>query len=80
MDLLKMIFPFSFNVKVKDVTSLVISIIIYIVGGFVAGLVIGLLGAIPVIGILFVLVGSVLGLYTLAGIVFAVLKFCDVLK
>ena len=40
-----------------------------------AKLLIGLLAAIPVIGILFGLVGSLLGIYNIVGIVLCVLKF-----
>lgn len=78
MDKVKKFFPFS--VKGTDVKSLVISIIIYIVIGFVGGLIIGLLGAIPLIGILFSIVGWVLDIYCLVGIVLAVLYFLGVVK
>lgn len=78
MDKVKKFFPFS--VKGTDIKSLVISIIIYIVIGFVGGLIIGLLGAIPLIGILFSIVGWVLDIYCLVGIVLAVLYFLGVVK
>ncbi len=78
MDLLKMLFPFSF--KSKDVTSLVIAIVIYVLFGAVCGLVIGFLSSIPVLGIIFSLVGSVLGLYGLIGIVLAVLTYFNLIK
>lgn len=78
MDLLKKYFPWSF--KANDVKALVIAIIIYIVIGFVGGLIIGLLGAIPFIGWLFSIVGGLLDLYTLIGIILAVLVFAKVLK
>ncbi len=78
MDFLKKFFPWSF--KANDVKALVISIIIYIVIGFVGGLILGLLSAIPLIGWLFSIVGGLLELYTVVGIVLAVLVFVKVLK
>ena len=50
MDMLKKYFPFSF--KAKDVKDLVINIVIYLVVSIVGGWVLGLIGAIPVIGLI----------------------------
>lgn len=78
MDMLKKYFPFSF--KATEVKELVISLLIYIVIDIVCGVVISLLSAIPLIGILFSLVGAVIGLYALVGIVLAILVFVKVIK
>lgn len=79
MDMLKKVFPISFKYA-DTVANLIIGILIYLVGGAVAGAVIGWLSAIPLIGLVFSLVGSVLGIYCLAGIVIEVLLFVKVLK
>ncbi len=79
MKLLKTAFPVSFSM-VDNVTNLVIGILIYLVGGAIAGALLGLLSGIFIIGILFSLIGSVLGLYCLAGIVLEVLLYTKVLK
>ena len=79
MDILKKLFPVSFRFS-DSVANLVIGILIYLVGGAIAGSVIGFLSGIAVIGIVFALVGSVLGIYCLAGIVIEVLVFLDILK
>jgi len=79
MDILKKIFPLSWAFT-KDVANLIIGILIYVVGGAIAGAIIGLLAAIPVIGIIFGLVGSLIGIYSLAGIVIQILVFTKVLK
>ena len=76
---LKKFFPISFKYS-DTVSNLIIGILIYIVGDIIAGAVIGLLAAIPLIGWLFGLVGSLVGLYCLAGIVIQVLVFTKVLK
>ena len=86
MDLLKKIFPFSFNAK--DVTALVIAIVLYLVGGtlidLVLALVFGLLSGIPLIGILFGIlgwvVGTAVGAYCLVGLVLAVLTYFNLIK
>lgn len=78
MDTIKKRFPFSF--RGKTLKDLIITILIYIIADVVCGLVIGLLGAIPLVGILFRLVGWALGLYFFVGIVLAVLAFVGVLK
>ena len=78
MDTLKKLFPLSF--KVKEVKDLVISIIIYAVIDVVCGIVISLLAKLPIIGILFSLVGALIGIYATAGIVLAILVFVKVLK
>ena len=81
MDMIKPFFPFAFNFKAKDVTGLIVSIIIHFVAGAVVGAVMGLLTFItPIIGFVFGIIGTVVGLYSLAGIVFAILVFCGVLK
>jgi len=78
MDMLKKFFPFSF--KSKDVKDLIINIVIYLVAGIVGGWVLGLLGGIPLLGVIFDLIGSLFGLYCLVGIVLAVLDFLKILK
>lgn len=79
METLKKFFPFSFKEK-KDVTALVINIIIYVVVGAIAGALIGLLYNVPVLGAILSVVGSLISVYTTAGIVLSVLHYVKVLK
>ena len=78
MEMLKKFFPLAF--KAKDGMKLAVSVIIYILIDFVCGLVIGLLAKLPLIGVLFGLVGSVIGLYALIGIILSILVFLKVVK
>ncbi len=80
MQFLKTFWPLPFKVRPKDVTSLVVQIIIAVVVCAVFGLLIGLLAWIPIAGILFGLVGSLVELYGLIDIVLCVLVFLDLLK
>lgn len=79
MDLLKKLFPISFKYA-GSVAELIIGILIYVVGGAIAGAVIGFLTGLPIVGFIFGLIGSLLGIYSLAGIIIEVLVFCKVLK
>ena len=87
MDILKKIFPLSFN-KADSTSNLVIGIIIYLVIGIVAGAVIGLAGLItgwiPLVGALvgwvLRIVGAIVELYVVGGIVVLVLAFLKVLN
>ena len=86
MDILKKMFPISFGAA--DVAGLIIKILIYIVaaiiGGVVIGLAAGLLAIIPVVGGLLAwlvgAVGSLVSLYSVAGIVIVFLDYFKVLK
>ena len=78
MDALKKYFPRSF--KCKELSALIVNLIIFIVADAVCGLVIGLLGKLPIIGILFGIVGSLVGIYFFVAIVLAVLNFFGIVK
>ena len=78
MDFIKKFWPFSFNTE--DVKQLVIKAIIYVVIDIVLGTLIGLLANIQVVGVIFSILGSLLGLYVTAGLVFLFLSYFKVLK
>ncbi len=74
MDLLRKYWPHAF----KD--NVIVAIIVYLLIDIVLGFVIGLLAGIPVIGFIFSLVGSLLGLYCTVGIILAILNLLKVFK
>ena len=78
MDMLKKFFPNAF--KATELKAFIIALIVYAVIDVVCGVVIGLLAKIPLIGIIFSLLGSLVGLYALAGVVLSILVFVKVLK
>lgn len=86
MEMLRKFFPFSFKEK-KDIAALIINVLLYIVAGVVIGFVLGLLGllgAIPVVGVILALVlglvSSIVELYILVGIVLSFLDYFKVIK
>ena len=79
MSTLKTIWPTPFKIKKGDVASLIIQLVIFVVVCAVVGWVISLLSAIPVLGLIFKLVGALVEIYGVVGIVLCVLVFVGVL-
>ena len=78
MDALKKFFPHAF--KSTETEPFIISLVIYVLIDIICGLVIGFLAKIPLLGILFSIIGYVVGLYALIGIILSVLVFVKVIK
>jgi hypothetical protein len=79
MDMLKKLFPLAFGAK-QDIVALVINILIHIVVDAVLGIVISLLAGLPLVGFVFGLIGSVLGLYFLVSLILSILHFLKIVK
>ena len=78
MDTLKKFFPHAF--KAVDVGQFIVSLIIYAVIGIIGGFIIGILAIIPLLGLIFILLGSLLELYVLVGVILSILVFLKVIK
>ncbi len=78
MDMLKKFFPNAF--KATELKSFVMALVVYVLVDIVCGFVIGLLAKIPLLGIIFSILGSVVGLYALIGIILSILVFVKVVK
>jgi len=81
MDMLRKFWPTPFKIEKGNTNSLVVQLIIFVVVCAVFGWVIGFLANanIPVISLLFSLVGSVFEIYGVVGIVLSVLKYFGVI-
>ena len=75
MDFVKKLWPTPFKIKKGNLASFLIQLIIFLVVVAVVGWLISLLSALPIIGIIFSLVGSLIGIYNIVGIVLCVLRF-----
>ncbi len=75
MEKLFSFFPFSANVLPGNVRSLIGTLLVYLIASAVMGVLQAVLGWIPLVGWLLRLVFSLVGLYCVAGMVLAVLKF-----
>lgn len=78
MDFLKKYLPHAF--KAKETNDFIVSLIIYAAVAIIGGAVIGLLSKLPIIGVVFTLVGAVVDVYALAGIALSILVFTKVIK
>ena len=78
MDMLKKFFPNAF--KANDLKAFIVSLIVYVLIDVVCGIVIGFLAKLPLIGFIFGLLGSLVGLYAFVGIVLSILVFAKVIK
>ena len=78
MDILKKLYSFAF--KAVELQALIIALVVYVLIDVVCGVVIGFLASLPIIGIIFTLLGSIIGLYALVGIVLSILVFLKVIK
>ena len=78
MDMLKKFYPNAF--KATELKAFIIALVIYVLIDVVCGCVIGFLAKIPLIGIIFSILGTVIGLYALIGVILSVLVFVKVLK
>ena len=79
MELLKLLFPFSFQPK-KDISRLILNILTYLGAGLIAGVLISLTAKVAILGTIVGLVGGFADLYMLAGIVISVLDYLQILK
>ena len=80
MNFLKTVWPTPFKIERKNLVSFLIQLIIFVVICAVVGVLFGVLGAIPILGIIFWILGSLLEIYSIVGIVLCVLVFLDVIK
>lgn len=78
MDMLKKLFPHAF--RAKETNPFIVALVIYILIDIVCGFLIGLLAKLPLVGVLFSLVGSLVGVYATAGVVLSILVFVKVIK
>ena len=75
MEKLETYFPLNKSVKSGDIQSLVIAIVIYVVIAAVLGVLLGFLSAIPVLGIIFSIVSTLVWIYEVVGIVLAIMTY-----
>lgn len=75
---LKKIFPHA--MQAYNVKGLVIALLIYAVVSFVGGMIHGLVGSIPLIGLVVGIVGWALGIYCTVGIIISIMVFLHIVK
>lgn len=80
MDFLKNLWPTPFKIKRGNLVSFIVQLIIFLVICAVAGVLLGWLKNIAVIGFVFAILGSLMGVYSIIGIVLCVLVFLGIMR
>lgn len=80
MDTLKKLWPMPFGIEEKNVSSFLVQLVIFVVICAVVGFLIGILAGIPILGVIFSILGGLVELYGLVGIILCVLKFLGLVK
>ena len=80
MDFLRKIWPTPFNIKPGNIGSFLIQLIIFIIICAVVGFLMSLLSGIAVIGPIFAVIGSLMGIYSFVGVILCILRFFNVIK
>ncbi len=75
MEKLTPIFPLNNRVDKNDIASLIITIVIYVVVAAIIGVLLGVLGAIPLVGFIVKIIGTLVWIYEVVGIVLAIYTF-----
>ena len=71
--------PTAYKVQKSDVAALVLHIVLFVAAGAVASILTSFLFWIPVLGLIITIASALVGLYSLAGIVISILRFCGVM-
>ena len=80
MEFLKHFWPTPFKIEKGNLASFLVQLIIFVVACAVIGILIGVLAGIPILGIVFSILGALLEIYGVVGIVLCILKFIGVLE
>jgi len=80
MSTLKTVWPTPFRIQKGNTASFITQLVIFLVVCAVVGWLIGLLSHLPLIGLLFALLGALLELYSTVGIVLCILVFVGAVR
>ena len=75
---LKKIFPHA--MQAHSLKGLIMAILIYAVVSFIGGIIHGIIGGIPLVGLVIGIIGWALGIYCTVGIIISVLVFLNIVK
>ena len=80
MNFLRSVWPTPFKIEKGKIGSFIIQLVIFVVICAVVGWLMSLLSGIKIVGPLFSVIGSLMGIYSTVGIVLCFLKFFGVVK
>ena len=80
MKLVKTIWPMPFNVKKGNILSFILWLVIFLVVTALVGWVMSLLSGVPIVGLIFRILGSLIGIYNLVGVILCITCLLGVTK
>lgn len=78
MDLLKQLWPFSF--QTKNVSELIVKAILYVIFATLFSILMGVLSKIVVINVIMAIIGTLADIYLLIGLILLFLNYFKVIK
>lgn len=80
MDFLKALWPTPYKIRERDFASFIVQLVVFVVACAVVGVIIGICSFIPILGIIFWIVGGLVELYCVIGVVLCFLQYLGALK
>lgn len=78
MDLIKKLWPTPFKIKKGNLLSFLVQLLIFLIICAVIGWLFTVLSKIAIVGVVFYVVGSLMGIYAIVGAILCVLRFIGV--
>ena len=78
MDLIKKLWPTPFKIKKGKLISFLVQLLIFLIICAVIGWLFTVLSKIAIVGVVFYVVGSLMGIYAIVGAILCVLRFIGV--
>ena len=79
MEVLRKLYPYSFQCK-GELKKLVLTVVAYVVINAIIGLVLSVLGAVPILGLIFDVLGWFIGLYFIVAVITAIMSYFNILE
>ena len=78
MDLIKKLWPTPFKIKKGNLISFLVQLLIFLIICAVIGWLFTVLSKIAIVGVVFYVVGSLMGIYAIVGAILCILRFIGV--
>ncbi|MBQ6552818.1 MAG: hypothetical protein IJL83_04295 [Clostridia bacterium] len=78
MDLIKKLWPTPFKIKKGNLISFLVQLLIFLIICAVIGWLFTVLSKIAIVGVVFYVVGSLMGIYAIVGAILCVLRFIGI--
>ena len=80
MDFIRSLWPTPFKIKKGNAVSFIVQLCIFLIICFLLGWLFSILNDLPIIGIVFGIVGGLMGIYSFVGVILCILCFLGIVK